>query len=281
MIGVILYHCGVHWIPGGLLGVDVFFVLSGFLITSLLLREVRGGGGVSLRAFWGRRARRLLPALLLVLLAVRSGPRSTARPTSTASGSTSSPPSATSRTGASRTPIRAISPSAQAPSPVLHLWSLGVEEQFYLFWPVLVAGVVGLARLGTRASRWSAKDDPVRPSSGRVAVFLLAAAGTAASTTWLIILERRGVDASRLYYGTDTRALALLTGATLAALLPLPRSPDATHPTVSAGPALDLVGALSLAGLLAIFLNVSGQSPLLYRGGFLSWPWWSRYCWRR
>src|SRR5882757_5620555 len=68
--GVILYHAGVSWVPGGLLGVDVFFVLSGYLITSLLLREVRGGGTVDLRAFWARRARRLLPALLLVLIAV-------------------------------------------------------------------------------------------------------------------------------------------------------------------------------------------------------------------
>src|SRR5690349_7397854 len=70
VLGVILYHAGVTWIPGGLLGVDAFFVLSGFLITSLLLREIRVDGKISIGAFWVRRARRLLPALLLVLLAV-------------------------------------------------------------------------------------------------------------------------------------------------------------------------------------------------------------------
>jgi peptidoglycan/LPS O-acetylase OafA/YrhL len=258
VLGVVLYHAGVSWVPGGLLGVDVFFVLSGYLITSLLLREVARTGRVKLGAFWARRARRLLPALVLVLLAVAIwvalDPKENLH-------------SVRLDIGAALLYVanwrfafsgQGYFSSSEASSPVLHLWSLGVEEQFYVFWPLLVVGVVAFARW------WRPS-----PRSARTAVLALALVGTLASTGWLITEAVRGVDDSRLYYGTDTRALALLTGAVLAACLPLPQSPDAIRPGVLATRRWSLVGVAALGGLLAILAAVSGQSRLLYHGGFL------------
>jgi peptidoglycan/LPS O-acetylase OafA/YrhL len=269
VIGVILYHCGVAWIPGGLLGVDVFFVLSGYLITSLLLREVRGGGRVDLRAFWARRARRLLPALLLVLIAVMlwaALDRSLDIRSIRLDVASSLLYAANWRFAFSH---QGYFSSAVAPSPVLHLWSLGVEEQFYLLWPLLVGGVVGVGRFGPRLARVITRRPAAERGNGRRSVFVLALVGTAASTGWLVYGALHGTDASRLYYGTDTRALALLTGAALACCLPLPHSPRAVRTNIHAVRRWSLVGALALGGLLAIFFTVSGQSRLLYRGGFL------------
>ncbi len=270
VMGVIAYHAGVKWVPGGLLGVDVFFVLSGYLITSLLLREVRGGGHVDLRAFWARRARRLLPALLLVLIAVMLWAaldrsldiRSIRLDVTSALLYVANWRFAYSHQG--------YFSSAAAPSPVLHLWSLGVEEQFYLLWPLLVAGVVAFVRLGPRLARFVARRPASDPTgSGRRSVFTLAVAGAAASTGWLVYGALHGTDASRLYYGTDTRALALLTGAALAACLPLPKSPRAVRTNIHVVRRWSLVGALALGGLVYIFVTISGQDRLLYRGGFL------------
>jgi peptidoglycan/LPS O-acetylase OafA/YrhL len=269
--GVILYHAGVKWVPGGLLGVDVFFVLSGYLITSLLLREVRGGGTVDLRAFWARRARRLLPALLLVLIAVmlwaavdrNLDVHSIRRDVVSALLYVANWRFAYSHQG--------YFSSEASPSPVLHLWSLGVEEQFYVLWPLLVAGVVAFVRLGPRIARKVRRReaDGEVAGSGRRGVFVLALVGVIASTGWLVYGALHGTDASRLYYGTDTRALALLTGAVLATCLPLPRSPRAVRTNIHVVRRWSLVGTLALGGLITIFATVSGQSRLLYRGGFL------------
>jgi peptidoglycan/LPS O-acetylase OafA/YrhL len=274
--GVILYHAGVSWVPGGLLGVDVFFVLSGYLITSLLLREVRGGGRVDLRAFWARRARRLLPALLLVLIAVMlwaAVDRSLDVHSIRLDVVSALLYVANWRFAFSH---QGYFSSSAAPSPVLHLWSLGVEEQFYLLWPLLVAAVVGLVRLGPRIARSVSRRQPgdgldaaLDAGSGRRGVFVLAVVGALASTGWLVYGALRGTDSSRLYYGTDTRALALLTGAVLATCLPLPRSPRAVRTNIHVVRRWSLVGALALGGLIAIFAMVSGQSQLLYHGGFL------------
>ena len=270
VIGVIAYHAGVKAVPGGLLGVDVFFVLSGYLITSLLLREVRGGGRVDLRAFWARRARRLLPALLLVLITVMlwaALDRSLDIHSIRLDVTSALLYVANWRFAFSH---QGYFSSAAAPSPVLHLWSLGVEEQFYLLWPLLVAGIVAFARLGPRLVRFVTRRERSEPTgSGRRSVFTLAILGTAASTGWLVYGALHGTDASRLYYGTDTRALALLTGAALAACLPLPRSPREVRTNIHVVRRWSLVGALALGGLITIFLKVSGQDRLLYRGGFL------------
>jgi len=162
--------------------------------------------------------------------------------------------------------------SSASPSPVLHLWSLGVEEQFYVLWPLLVAGVVAFVRLGPRIARKLGRRggaDGREVGSGRRGVFVLSVLGALASTGWLVYGAVRGTDASRLYYGTDTRALALLTGAALAACLPLPHTPRAVRTNIHVVRRWSLVGTLALGGLITIFVTVSGQSRLLYRGGFL------------
>ncbi len=270
VVGVILYHAGVSWVPGGLLGVDVFFVLSGYLITSLLLREVRGGGTVNLRAFWARRARRLLPALLLVLIAVMlwaALDRSLDIHSIRLDVTSALLYVANWRFAFSH---QGYFSSSVTPSPVRHLWSLGVEEQFYLLWPLLVAGVVAVVRFGPWLARRIRRQGPGEVGSGRRSVFVLAVLGTAASTGWLVYGALHGTGASRLYYGTDTRALALLTGAALASCVPLPRSPGAVRTSIHAVRRWSLAGALALGGLITIFVKVSGQDRLLYRGGFLA-----------
>jgi peptidoglycan/LPS O-acetylase OafA/YrhL/lysophospholipase L1-like esterase len=268
VVGVVLYHAGVSWIPGGLLGVDVFFVLSGFLITSLLLREVRTGDRIDLRAFWIRRARRLLPALLLVLVGVSlwaALDRSLDIRSIRLDVVSSLLYVANWRFAASHQGYFA---SSQSPSPVLHLWSLGVEEQFYLLWPLLVAGAI---RAGRTANRLLPVPAFERPAflSGRIPVRILAIGGIVASTGWLIYGSFAGFDASRLYYGTDTRALALLTGAVLATVVPLPRSSAQVRSNVHATRKWTLIGGLALVALIAIAFSVGGRDRALYHGGFL------------
>jgi peptidoglycan/LPS O-acetylase OafA/YrhL len=254
VLGVLLYHAGTTWLPGGLLGVDVFFVLSGFLITSLLLEERLRTGSIDLRAFWARRVRRLLPALLLLLLAVAGASTVLA-----AGGDLRSL-----RTDALAALLYVanwrFALSGQDyferfgdPSPLLHLWSLGVEEQFYLLWPLLVLVVAGLVR---------------RPSRG---IAVVAVVGAIASTALLVRLDASDVDRSRLYYGTDTRALTLLVGAALACMLFAPRGRHRRR--FSERPAgrvlLLLLGVAGAGALGYVFATVDGQDPRLYSGGFL------------
>ncbi len=152
VMAVVLYHAGVSWMPGGFLGVEVFFVVSGFLITALLIDERHHSGAISLRQFWIRRARRLLPALYLLLAVVSVASMLVYR-------------DAAGRMGGDV--LAALfyvsnwwqiylseSYFAQAGRPPLlqHLWSLAIEEQFYLVFPPLFA--LGLARRGRKVTRW-------------------------------------------------------------------------------------------------------------------------------
>ncbi|MGA8112477.1 MAG: acyltransferase, partial [Actinocatenispora sp.] len=156
---VLVFHGGLAFLPGGFLGVDAFFVLSGFLITSLLLVEWGRTGRIRLPAFWARRARRLLPALLLMLAAVSvvarwllpSGDLGPVRGDSLA---------ALLYVANWRMIFRGSDYFAQtaAPSPLQHTWSLGIEEQFYLLWPLIVVAAFGWYRL--RRRRRGAPADP-------------------------------------------------------------------------------------------------------------------------
>jgi peptidoglycan/LPS O-acetylase OafA/YrhL len=152
VIGVLLYHAGVRWIPGGFLGVDLFFVISGFLITSLLLATADGLGRISLRRFYARRARRLLPALAVMVAVVVGfmavffrGDLGQARgDVAAATGYFSN--------WWYLLHHRSYFVAAGRPSPFQHLWSLAVEEQFYLVWPWVVkylspGGLLGIASL--------------------------------------------------------------------------------------------------------------------------------------
>ncbi len=243
---VVLFHAGVGWLPGGFLGVDMFFVLSGFLITSLLLGERAGTGRIRLTAFWGRRARRLLPALLLVLVAVVLVFRAVLPPVEVRLLRWDAL-AALGYVANWRMIWRGGDYFAQtsAPSPLQHTWSLGIEEQFYLLWPLIVVATRSRARL-----------------------LVVAVAGTAVSVLLSVLLY--APDAvNRVYYGTDTRASALLIGCTLAILLAGRREPEVgrrarshvRHP---------VFGVAALAGALLLGWAVwraQGTDGWLYRGG--------------
>ena len=201
-VGLVLAeHGGIPGIPGGFLGVDVFFVLSGFLITSLLLDELANRGRIALADFWIRRARRLLPALIVMVAAVVAA-RTLFPPEATASLRDDSVAAffwaANWIFVAQKTDYFS---QGSPPSPLQHTWSLGVEEQYYLFWPLLVIAVAAV--FGARA-RW--------------AVFALATMGAAGSAAAAILMASDDM-VNRVYFGTDTRVQALLVGAAAAALL--------------------------------------------------------------
>jgi peptidoglycan/LPS O-acetylase OafA/YrhL len=251
---VLADHGGIPGVAGGFLGVDVFFVLSGFLITSLLLDELGRTGRIGLRAFWIRRARRLLPALLAMVLAVvglreyfPADAVATLRDDAVASFFWMSNWAFV----AQKTDYFS---QGAPPSPLQHTWSLGVEEQYYLIWPLLVLSLAMLFR--TRA---------------RLAVFVLAAAGALASATAAIVFSS---DASlnRIYFGTDTRAQALLVGAAAAALLVRDWSVLIDGGTlIRTRVRRWIAGGLSVAGLavLGLAAHLATGSAREFRGGLL------------
>jgi peptidoglycan/LPS O-acetylase OafA/YrhL len=248
---VLVFHANPDWLPGGFLGVDVFFALSGFLITSLLLAELDASGGVRFGRFYQRRARRLLPALFLVLIA------------------TSILAITVAQDAAERVKEDVVASAfyvtnwwyvahgtsyfeATGRPPLLqHLWSLSVEEQFYLIWPLLM---YGLWRIG--------KVPGVRIGAA------LGAIGSTALMTWYAVSAGMpdATDTGRIYFGTDTHCMTLLVGAVLATLW----RPGALTPPTFRGRLLSgAVGVVSLVALAAIFWFVGPMTPWLYRGGFL------------
>ncbi|GGK73508.1 acyltransferase family protein [Ornithinimicrobium pekingense] len=202
---VLLYHLHVPWFPGGFAGVDVFFVISGFLITSLLLREVARTGTVSLLEFYARRARRLLPAASVVI-AFTLAAGWLVLPGSERTNLLSDVLGSTLYVVNWVLAARSVDYLAQdaGVSPLQHYWSLSVEEQFYIIWPVLILLAV------TLAARYR-----LRPR--RVALLLLAGLG-AASLVWSV-LETRANPATA-YFVTTTRLWELAAGAVLAFLVP-------------------------------------------------------------
>jgi peptidoglycan/LPS O-acetylase OafA/YrhL len=210
---VLAHHGGIPGMGGGFLGVDIFFVLSGFLITSLLLDELGRTGRIDLKGFWIRRARRLLPALLLMVLAVAVGRQ--LFPAEAVAGLRDDAVAAFFWAANWMFVAQKTDYFTQGapPSPLQHAWSLGVEEQYYIGWPLLLIAVAVL--LAARARR---RGRLASLGGVRLAIFLLATVGGLASSGAAIMLAS---DASRdrVYFGTDTRAQALLTGAAASALL--------------------------------------------------------------
>ncbi|MDE0804089.1 MAG: acyltransferase family protein [Acidimicrobiales bacterium] len=253
VVAVIVYHLGIDALPGGLLGVSVFFTLSGYLITDLLLTQF-GSGTFSLKAFWVARFRRLMPALFVLLVVVAAwvtviGPHQ-------GSDFRIAAGSAAVYVNNWWLVFREVSYFAQfdAPGPLNHLWSLSVEEQFYIVWPLLLLG--GTAVVHELRPGW------IRP---RLALAVLGLA--AVSFVVMVALYEPGADPSRVYYGTDTRAAELLIGAALAAVWPSQRLRDTV--TEGARNTIDAVGAVGLVGIGAMFVFVGEFSPFLYRGGFV------------
>ncbi len=243
VLAVIAFHLWPNRVPGGFLGVDVFFVISGFLITTLLLREHHRTGHVDLPAFWVRRARRLLPALATVVV------------TSVVVASAVDPDLVV---GIGRQTVGALTFSSNwlevragsdyfdETAPVLFqtFWSLAVEEQFYLVWPVVFLGMVAV----------------VRRSVDRVRV----AAGLAVSSAVLMgVLFAPGTNPTRVYYGTDTHLFGLMIGAGLAFAF-------AGEVGVLAHRRWQRLrvwlGYVALVGLLAMMSSIDSADALTYRG---------------
>ena len=278
VLAIIAFHSGLSWIPGGYYGVDAFFVLSGFLITTLLLGEWGASGTIGLRRFWGRRARRLLPALFLlvavigIVMATLPGVFSTPHAFESALATVFY----TSNWYLIHAGVPYFSLSSQ-PSPWVHTWSLAIEEQFYLLWPLVLLVVLrfGTARGGASSSwrnrvrffdRGPAPIDPERAKRRLRFLFLMDCVGALASAAMMAHLAPHGYNA-RTYYGTDTRAQALLVGAAIAVGLAIWGEASRRHRSVRRASRLALAG---VAGTAALWATTAETSTFAFRGGFLA-----------
>ena len=252
VIGVLLYHADLSWIPGGFLGVDVFFVLSGFLITSLILEEFDRSGKVDFRKFYLGRARRLLPALILVLVVVSLAAalvyQDAARQLASDVVASIFYVNNWWYIAADQSYFEFIG----RPPLLKHLWSLAVEEQFYLVWPAIA--FLAMRRFA------------------RKGVFAVAATLAILSTIWMLQLAVANgfpdfADPSRAYFGTDSHSMGLLIGAAMATFW----RPGRMRRSLPTG-ASAIITAIGIAALLAViwfFVFVGEFTPWLYRGGFL------------
>jgi peptidoglycan/LPS O-acetylase OafA/YrhL len=245
---VLVFHLDAGWLPGGFLGVDVFFVVSGFLITTLLVHEHRRTGRIALRDFWVRRARRLLPALVLcvtvsVLIArVVSGDLLVHVERQIVGALTFSTNWVEITAGSSYF-------DQTAPQLFMNFWSLAVEEQFYLLWPL--AALLLLRVVGSRT---------------RVAT---AAALALASSVLMAALHSPGGDATRVYYGTDTHLMGLMTGAGLAFAWASPQLSLRVAPSRWGRLGRSAV-PLALAVLAALLVLLDESHAATFRGGILA-----------
>jgi peptidoglycan/LPS O-acetylase OafA/YrhL len=257
VLAVVLYHAGVAALGGGFLGVDLFFVLSGYLITALLLLEWRSTGRIRLGRFWERRVRRLLPALLVVLVTVFYLGRWFGQAAATASRGDVGATLAYVQNWHLLSGGRGYFEQSALPSPLQHTWSLSIEEQFYLVWPLVLSGVFALLRRRAGAVRGARR--------GIRLVLVGALVAAVASAVEMALLYRPGEDPSRVYYGTDTRATSLLLGAILA--LASGHGRHASDAESRAGHGWTPLGWGGAATLAVLWVAADGSSPWLYRGG--------------
>jgi peptidoglycan/LPS O-acetylase OafA/YrhL/lysophospholipase L1-like esterase len=249
VLAVMGFHAGASELSGGFLGVDIFFVLSGFLITDLLAVQYGRLGRVELTSFWARRARRLLPALAVMLVIVTAA-ATVIEPAQEASMRLALLAAVTYTSNWYQI-LHHVSYFAElglfrSPPPLDHLWSLAIEEQFYLIWPLILW--FGIFRLNGRRAR--------------VTATLIAAALSALA----MALEYTPGDPSLVYYGTDTHASALLIGAALALALPLETLASASAVHVRRLDAAGVVGLVVLAWAAGHF---SGSDPAVYPAGLV------------
>jgi peptidoglycan/LPS O-acetylase OafA/YrhL len=249
VLAVIAYHLNTRFAPGGFLCVTVFFVLSGYLITDMLTAEWAQHRKIDLKSFWIRRIRRLFPAMLAMIVAVIAwfaltdpGQLQLLRKEAVAA-------------------VLYVSnwwfiyhkvpyfEQFAAPDPFLHTWSLGIEEQFYLLWPLIV--LFGMSRFRSR---------------GRLTLMALSVA--AVSMLVMAWLHQPGQDTSRIYYGTDTRAFSLLIGAALAFVWP--SRTISQRVSALGGKLLDAGGALALGGILWAVWQWDEFKDWIYPGGMVA-----------
>jgi peptidoglycan/LPS O-acetylase OafA/YrhL len=244
------FHLGFGWASGGFLGVDLFFVLSGFLITSLLIEERCFTDRIRLGAFWGRRARRLLPALFLVVLAIAVFV--------VIMGRTSAPSLGAAK---SLSVLRGDALStlfyfanwhtifvSQLLSPLSHTWSLAIEEQFYLVWPIFI-----VILFKTCPRRWR-----------RVGLGLCVVGALASATEMAVLIHPNNSGFDRIYYGTDTRAFALLAGAAVAMV-----AANRPQPGPKVRSLLHVVSPFAGLCVVVCWMTAAQHSGWLFRGGFL------------
>jgi peptidoglycan/LPS O-acetylase OafA/YrhL len=254
VMAVVFYHADFTWATGGFLGVEVFFVISGYLITSLLLVEWLRAGTIDLKNFWLRRARRLLPAVFLLLAVVSAMAILFYRDTLNR------------MFGDVVAAITYVTNwffifrqdsyfEAFGRPPVLrHLWSLGVEEQFYVLWPLIFT--FGLAMVGKGTQKRTLK---------RFGMLVLS--GVVASAALMYFLYTPFEDPSRAYYGTDTRATGILIGVLLALVWMPWKLPSKI--TRRQGISINAIGISAIGILVYILGTLSEFAPFLYRGGFV------------
>lgn len=248
VMAVVLYHLNIDWAPGGLLGVGIFFVLSGYLITDILAGQWERHRRFDLVDFWIRRARRLLPAMfaMVILVVLWCLVVDHSRLPALAGDV----PAALLYVSNWWFIFHKVSyfESFGPASPLGHLWSLAVEEQFYLIWPLLLA--LGLKFLPKRIN---------------LAGWILSLA--AISALLMAVLYEPGSDPSRVYYGTDTRIFALLIGASLAIVWPSAKLK--ARVSNQARTVLDVVGVGTLFLLGWMIWHTNEYQPFLYRGGMV------------
>lgn len=273
VLAVVIYHFFGDALPGGFLGVDIFFVLSGFLITALLVRELGATGRISLKEFWRRRARRIIPASVTVLVVATAVAGFIGGDVQVGLV----PQFLGSLFFANNWVQISQSHSYFAdttPQIFMHYWSLAIEEQFYVLWPLIFLGLLWVARRSGRSV--SSGDRTFRLPA------LFATVAGLASLLVMILLYNPDEDPSRVYFGTDTHAFGLLAGVVLA-LLVTTASPKAVDswpllsptgasgmPTTRSrltGAAGWTLGSLAFLGLIAMLVLLPDTSPVTYRGG--------------
>lgn len=246
VLAVIAYHLNFPWAQGGFLGVSIFFTLSGYLITDQLIMQWQNTREISLKDFWIRRARRLLPALFFMLATVclYLGWLDSARLMSLKDDLLS----VVFYYNNWWLIFHNVSyfESFGPLSPIGHLWSLAIEEQFYILWPVVL--IVGLKLFRRRRM-----------------LILITLLGTIASVLAMGMIYEPGIDPSRVYYGTDTRVFALLLGAAFAFVFPSRKMPQKI--SNSSRLILDIIGGASLIGVLWMIGITNEYDESLYRGG--------------
>ena len=262
VLAVIAFHEQLGWAPGGLLGVGVFFTLSGYLITDLLLGQWSARGRLQLADFWMRRARRLLPALFVMLTVVTAWVTLADRVR--LSGLRGAVAAAATYSSNWYLIVQNQSYFARfaPPAPLDHLWSLAVEEQFYLAWPwLLLLGLLCLRAWGRPGRGMPGRRTGTAGWLALPTLVLATASGVAT-----IALYHPGLDPTRVYEGTDTRALGLLIGAALAMAWPSRRA----APSARAVRVLVDVGGVAGLAVIALLIWRTGQySPFIYRGGLI------------
>ena len=251
VIAVLVYHLGVNWLPGGFLGVDLFFVISGYVITRLILESIQHSGGLDLREFYLARVRRLFPALLTMiattLLAI-----ALFAPDAAKRFLTDIPFVLTGTNNWRLVGLHQDYFQSMGRPPLLqHTWSLSVEAQFYLIWPLVLLA----------ALRWFG-----RSNIARVALGIALGSGLALFFLSLNIEEATTSRVSHIYFGSDTHSLGLFLGAALAvSWAPINLTKDISQ---RAQDFVDFIGVIGLLGLLATFLFIDETNPTLYRIAF-------------